>query len=98
MERSYPSAAVTPKAEAAILRGHPWVYGEEITASDSPENGSLVDVRSRKGAYLGTGFWSEHSKIRVRRGFLGTETPVGLGVPENRHGTRRPGRLPDCLW
>ena len=22
--------------------------------------------RSRKGAYLGTGFWSEHSKIRVR--------------------------------
>ena len=66
MERSYPSAAVTPKAEAAILRGHPWVYGEEITASDSPENGSLVDVRSRKGAYLGTGFWSEHSKIRVR--------------------------------
>ena len=25
-----------------------------------------MDVRSRKGAYLGTGFWSEHSKIRVR--------------------------------
>lgn len=66
-ERSYPSAAVTPKAEAAILRGHPWVYGEEILSLEgAPENGGLVDVRSRKGAYLGTGFLSEKSKIRVR--------------------------------
>lgn len=30
-ERSYPVFAVTPKAEAAIHRGHPWVYAEEIT-------------------------------------------------------------------
>ena len=66
-ERSFPSAAVTPKAEAAILRGHPWVYGEEILSLEgAPENGGLVDVRSRKGAYLGTGFLSEKSKIRVR--------------------------------
>lgn len=66
-ERSYPSAAVTPKAEAAILRGHPWVYGEEILSLEgAPENGGLVDVQSRKGAYLGTGFLSEKSKIRVR--------------------------------
>ena len=32
----------------------------------TPENGGLTDVRSRKGAYLGTGFLSEKSKIRVR--------------------------------
>ena len=66
-ERAYPSAAVTPKAEAAILRGHPWVYDTEILAMEgAAENGGLVDVRSRKGAYLGTGFLSEKSKIRVR--------------------------------
>ena len=66
-ERDYPSVTVTPKAEAAILRGHPWVYGEEILAEDGKtENGGLTDVRSRKGAYLGTGFLSEKSKIRVR--------------------------------
>lgn len=66
-ERAYPSAAVTPKAEVAILRGHPWVYDTEILAMEgAAENGGLVDVRSRKGAYLGTGFLSEKSKIRVR--------------------------------
>ena len=31
-----------------------------------PENGTLVDVVSPKGAYLGTGFLSLQSKIRVR--------------------------------
>ncbi len=66
-DRVYPSVTVTSKAEAAILRGHPWVYDGEILSMDEiPENGSLADVRSRKGAYLGTGFFSEKSKIRVR--------------------------------
>ena len=66
-ERIYPRAAVTPKAEAALLRGHPWVYDAEITALDSvPENGALVDVVSKKGRYLGTGLYSEKSKIRLR--------------------------------
>nr|WP_325300481.1 class I SAM-dependent rRNA methyltransferase [uncultured Oscillibacter sp.] len=66
-ERGYPSATVTPKAEAAILRGHPWIYEAEILSMEGrPENGGLVDVRSRRGAYLGTGFLSEKSKIRVR--------------------------------
>ncbi len=66
-ERAYPSVTVTPKAEAAILRGHPWVYDAEVSAADgTPENGGLTDVLGRKGQYLGTGFWSEKSKIRVR--------------------------------
>ena len=66
-DRIYPSVTVTPKAEAAILRGHPWVYDTEIVSMEgAPENGGLTDVRSRKGAYLGTGFLSEKSKIRVR--------------------------------
>ena len=66
-ERAYPSVAVTPKAEAAILRGHPWIYDAEILSMEGTlENGGLGDVRSRKGAYLGTGFLSEKSKIRIR--------------------------------
>jgi len=66
-ERIYPRACVTPKAEAAILRGHPWVYDEEITSlGDTPENGALVDVVSKKGRYLGTGLLSVQSKIRIR--------------------------------
>lgn len=66
-ERIYPRACVTPKAEAAILRGHPWIYDEEITSlDDTPENGALVDVVSKKGRYLGTGLLSVQSKIRIR--------------------------------
>ena len=66
-DRPYPRFTVTPKAEAAILRGHPWVYDAEVLSVEgTPENGKLVDIISRKGRYLGTGFLSEQSKIRVR--------------------------------
>ena len=66
-EHIYPKYTVTPKAEASVLRGHPWIYDEEILSADGvAANGGLVDVLSRKGRYLGTGLLSEHSKIRVR--------------------------------
>jgi len=66
-ERSYPRFTITPKAENVILRGHPWVYDAEILSVEgTPENGKLVDVLSKKGRYLGTGFLSEQSKIRIR--------------------------------
>ena len=50
------------------MGGHPWVYKNDILEAPgtTPENGSLVDVVSPKGAYLGTGFLSLKSKIRVR--------------------------------
>lgn len=66
-EREYPRCTVTPKAETSLLRGHPWVYDAEILNMEgAAENGGLVDVLSGKGRYLGTGFLSEHSKIRIR--------------------------------
>lgn len=65
--REYPKFTVTAKAERSIRKGHPWVYGEEVTAVDRPyENGAIVDVCSPKGSWLGAGFVSDHSKIRVR--------------------------------
>ncbi|WP_455583136.1 class I SAM-dependent rRNA methyltransferase [Dysosmobacter sp.] len=65
--RSYPLYTVTPKAESAIVRGHPWVYDAEILHTEGEAaNGALVDVVSKKGRYLGTGFFSQQSKIRVR--------------------------------
>lgn len=66
-KRSFPFVTVTKKAEASIKKGHPWVYDAEITQSVGEfENGCLVDVLSLKGSYLGTGFLSEKSKIRIR--------------------------------
>ena len=65
-QRGYPRVTVTPKAERGLTGGHPWVYDTEVADAQPAENGALVDVISAKGRYLGTGFISLHSKIRVR--------------------------------
>ena len=66
-KRDFPMVRVTKKAEKSLKDGHPWVYDTEITESEECENGSLVDIFSQKGSYLGTGFISLNSKIRIRR-------------------------------
>lgn len=67
MQRPYPALTVTHKAEKSIKAGHPWVYGEEVTACEGCySNGDIVDVRSQKGSYLGSGYINDNSKIRVR--------------------------------
>mgnify|MGYP001039668399 CR=1 FL=1 len=67
-ERTYPVYKVNKHAEGLLVGGHPWVYENDILEAPgtAPENGTLVDVVSPKGAYLGTGFLSLKSKIRVR--------------------------------
>ena len=65
--RPYPKIIITPKGEAALTGGHPWVYEGEVTAMDgAAEDGGLVDVVSRRGSWLGCGFYNSRSKIRVR--------------------------------
>ena len=67
-ERTYPIYTVNKHAEGLLVGGHPWVYENDILATPEtePENGTLADVVSTKGSYLGTGFVSLKSKIRVR--------------------------------
>ncbi len=65
--RPYPKIIITPKGEAALTGGHPWVYEGEVTAVDgAAEDGGLVDVVSRRGSWLGCGFYNSRSKIRIR--------------------------------
>lgn len=70
--RPYPRATITPKGEHALEKGHPWVYEAEVVSLEpapgeaAVANGSIVDVVSRKGSYLGSGLLSEKSKIRIR--------------------------------
>ena len=56
-ERTYPVYKVNKHAEGLLVGGHPWVYKNDILEAPgtTPENGSLVDVVSPKGAYLGSG-------------------------------------------
>ncbi|MBQ6465499.1 MAG: class I SAM-dependent rRNA methyltransferase [Oscillospiraceae bacterium] len=65
-ERNFPRFTVSAKGTRWVEQGHPWIYDAEIVARDDCENGALVDAVSEKGKYLGTGFVSEQSKIRVR--------------------------------
>lgn len=67
MDRGYPKAKITQKAESALRGGHPWVFADEVIDLDSEyENGTLVDVYSAKDKFLGTGFINDNSKIRIR--------------------------------
>ena len=66
-ERKFPRVLVTAKGARWVDGGHPWVYESDVASVEGqPENGALVDAVSEKGKYLGTGFLSEKSKIRVR--------------------------------
>jgi SAM-dependent methyltransferase (EC 2.1.1.-) len=64
--RTFPRLTVTAKAERSVLSGHPWIYGTEITGGGPCPDGELADVAGPRGAFLGTGFYNPHSKIRVR--------------------------------
>ena len=65
--RPYARITVTPKGERALTGGHPWVYeGEVVSLEGTAEDGGLVDVVSRRGIWLGCGFYNSRSKIRVR--------------------------------
>ena len=66
-QRSFAIALVSQKAQRQIEQGHPWVYDTEIRSIEGAyKNGDLVDIAGEKGTYLGTGFVSERSKIRIR--------------------------------
>ena len=106
--RSYPLCVITEKGRRALLQGHPWVYEAEVQRLDPCENGGLVDVVSEKGRYLGTGFVSQSSKIRVRllssnandrfdQAFWRPPHPLCLGIPQDGDGPG-PGQLPADLW
>lgn len=66
-KRTYPLITITEKGEDFIESGNNWVYENEIISiSKEHNNGDIVDVISKKGKYLGSGFISDLSKIRVR--------------------------------
>ena len=66
-ERSYPKFIITAKGTRWVEQGHPWIYeGEVLREEGQCENGGLADAVSEKGKYLGTGFVSRQSKIRLR--------------------------------
>ncbi len=67
VQRNFPKFIITAKGTRWVEQGHPWIYEAEVIRSDGDyDNGCLVDAVSEKGKYLGTGFLSLKSKIRIR--------------------------------
>ncbi|MCX7023573.1 MAG: class I SAM-dependent rRNA methyltransferase [Spirochaetes bacterium] len=66
--KSVANVWLKPREEDRILRGHPWIYDNEIASVDpaDPPPGTEVLVRGSRGRLLGSGLWSPVSKIRVR--------------------------------
>lgn len=66
-QREFPRLVISPKGTRWVEQGHPWIYeAEVVSGGEVAENSALVDAVSEKGKYLGTGFLSRKSKIRVR--------------------------------
>ena len=67
IERIYPIITISEKGEDFVESGNNWVYENEVINIDKViRSGDIVDVISKKGKYLGSGFYSEVSKIKVR--------------------------------
>ena len=65
--RGFKTIEITKKAESSVIQGHPWVYdGELVSFEGRPYDGEIVDVLSSKGRYLGSGFYNDNSKIKIR--------------------------------
>lgn len=69
----FPQIIISEKGERHAKSGHPWVFeGEVRRIEPSPSgeyelaDGSLVNVFSQKGRFIGTGYYNSASKIRVR--------------------------------
>ena len=53
--------------EKRILNGYPWVFANEVYKIDGKDQqGSVAEVRSFDGRFIGKGFINHHSKILVR--------------------------------
>ena len=65
-ERDFPLFVITEKGARWVNGGHPWIYEGEVLSGDDCENGCIVDAVSEKGRYLGSGFLSRSSRIRIR--------------------------------
>lgn len=64
---NFPIAMITKKGEDFITSGNSWIYADElISLSEKCNSGDIVDVLSLNGKYLGSGFISNSSKIRIR--------------------------------
>ena len=86
-ERSFPKAIIMKMGTRWVEDGHPWIYDAEVIRIEAEVgDGSLVDAVSESGKYLGTGYFSGKSRIRIR--LLSTNANDTFGEPFYRRRIR----------
>jgi len=74
---NYPRIFLKPGREAALLRGHPWIFSGAIASVEGrPEPGDIVIAVSHKGTPLSLGFYNPASDISFR--LLTTDTTASI--------------------
>ncbi len=63
---SLPRVILKPGKDTPILAGHPWVFSEALSYSDTTEPGALVSIFDQREKHLGTGYSNPLTSIRVR--------------------------------
>lgn len=59
---SYPSLRIATDT----LPGGPWIFGRQVPAQETPEDGALVEVLDPRGRFVGHGLYNGASDIRIR--------------------------------
>jgi len=60
------TVVVNARAVARLRGGHPWIYRSDVVSADGAGPGALVGVKSERGRFLGTAFYSTASEITLR--------------------------------
>lgn len=60
-----PTVTISPRGEARVRSGHPWIYRTDVTAVRASP-GDMVAVRSSRGRVLGHALYSDRSQIAIR--------------------------------
>ena len=67
MQRNYPKVVISKEGEEWLNKGQMWMYrNNAVNLDETIENGSVVDIVTTQGDYMGTGFVSMDSHIAVR--------------------------------
>jgi 23S rRNA (cytosine1962-C5)-methyltransferase len=67
MNMNYPEVILKSGREAALLRGHPWVFSGAVTAvKGKPSDGDIVLARDAGGKPLALGFFNSRTDISFR--------------------------------
>ncbi len=66
MENKIPTAQIKENEEKRILRGHYWIFKNEISSSDTIKDGEVIDIYSHKNRFICRGFYQEEGTIFAR--------------------------------